>query len=73
VNRAPLVLTRREARCGIPDTDWSGVGLGEKKFNQWVDSGRIPSIVDEEASTPNRTIRYFSRLALEAWAMRNGS
>lgn len=72
VRPAPLFLTAREARCGIDGTDWAGLGLGRDTFRRWVRTGRIPSIVDED-SNPERPYRYYSRLALEAWALRNGA
>lgn len=43
------------------------LGWGEAKFRRLVLSGVIPSWTD-----PDTGRRYYSRLALEAWALRNG-
>lgn len=68
----PLWLNAKQARCGIPDTDWDGVHFGEKKFRRLVRAGVIPSWVDPETVGNRVPTRYYSRLALEAWALRNG-
>jgi len=66
---APLFMNGVEARCGIPGTNWGGLGLGEKTFRRWVKNGTIPSHVDEDTGT-----RRFRRLELEAWSSgRQGS
>jgi hypothetical protein len=63
----PLWMNAKQARAGIPDTDWHGVGMGERKFRRLVHAGVIPCWTDPDTGT-----RHFSRLALEAWALRNG-
>lgn len=65
---APLFLNGKEARLGVPDTDWPGLGMGRDKFRRLVHDGVIPSFVDDDTG-----FRHFSRLALEAWALRNGA
>lgn len=63
----PLFLTSTQARLGIDGTDWHGLGIGRDRFRRMVREGVIPSITD-----PDTGYRIYSRLALEAWAARNG-
>lgn len=65
---APLWMTATPARCGIEGTTWGGLGIGRDKFRRLVKAGVIPSLIDEETGH-----RYYSRLALEAWALHSGA
>lgn len=55
----PLFINAKQARALV--------GFGAKKFRRLVHAGVIPCWQDPDTGT-----RYFSRLALEAWALRNG-
>lgn len=55
----PLFINGKDARRLL--------GFGEAKFRRLVKAGVIPSWRDPDTAT-----RYYSRLALEDWARRNG-
>jgi hypothetical protein len=60
----PLFINGKDARRLL--------GFGEAKFRRLVKVGAIPSWTDP-SSNPERPTRYYSRLALEDWARRNGA
>ena len=70
---APLIMNGIQARCGIKDTDWPGLGIGEPRFRRLVkagargDPGGIPSWKDPDTKT-----RSFHKLALIEWSKANG-
>lgn len=64
---APLIMNGLEARCGIPGTDWPGLGIGEPRFRRLVKDGAIPSWQDPDTKT-----RSFHKLALIEWSKANG-